>query len=174
MCLQGPMTFFPIYVRAHGGSLDTVSDLWVLMLLVEIPLVALSGASLARLGPRGLLATGVLAGGLRWLVCGFAGESFWIYPAQLLHGVVIAGLIIGAPLYVEATVPERLRSTAQGVLAMIGVSTGGIISNLASGWVLEQRGVDAIYLAGGVGAILLGALLPLIIPPPHRPDENSP
>jgi PPP family 3-phenylpropionic acid transporter len=169
LCLQGPMSLFPIFVRAHGGTLDSVSHMWILMLIPEIPLIALSGAGLARLGPRGLLAVGVLAGGLRWTVCGLAPSLAWIYPVQMLHGVVVAGLVIGGPLYVEAAVPERLRSTGQGILAMVGVSVGGISSQLVAGWLLEHVGPNAPYLAGGVGALVLGALIPFWIPPATRP-----
>ncbi|HEY5659043.1 MAG TPA: MFS transporter [Myxococcota bacterium] len=167
--LQGPMWFFPVYVRAHNGTLEAVSQLWVLMLIPEIPLIALSGAGLQRLGARGLLALGVIAGGVRWTVCGLAPGSDWIFAAQLLHGVVVTGLVIGAPLYVDAAVPERLRSTGQGVLAMAGLSLGGISSNLATGWLLEHFGPDAPYIAGGVGALVLGILVPLWLPPARRP-----
>lgn len=171
LTLQGPMGLFPLYVRAHGGSIDTVSQLWVPMLLVEIPLVALSGASLARLGARGLLGMGVVAGGIRWAVCGFMPESPLVYPLQALHGVVVAGLVIGAPLYVEAAVPERLRSTGQGLLAMVGVSLGGIVSNIGCGWLLEHYGPDAPYAISGLAALALGALLPILLPRPSRPTE---
>jgi MFS family permease len=163
------MSLFPIFVRAHGGTLDSVSHMWILMLIPEIPLIALSGAGLARLGPRGLLAVGVLAGGLRWTVCGLAPSLAWIYPVQMLHGVVVAGLVIGGPLYVEAAVPERLRSTGQGILAMVGVSVGGISSQLVAGWLLEHVGPNAPYIAGGIGALLLGALVPFLLPPASRP-----
>jgi len=171
--LQGPMWFFPVYVRAHDGTLDAISQMWVLMLIPEIPLVALSGAGLRRLGARGLLALGVLAGGVRWTVCGLAPDSDWILLAQLLHGVVVMGLVIGAPLYVEAAVPERLRSTGQGVLAMAGVSLGGISSNLVTGWLLEHFGADAPYIAGGVGALALGILVPFWLPRARRPASNT-
>ncbi len=93
----------------------------------------------------------------------------WIYALQILHGVTVAGFILGAPLYVEAVVPERLRSTGQGLLTMLGASLGGITSALGSGWLLERVGPDAPYVAGGVGALLLGALVPLALPPPGRP-----
>jgi PPP family 3-phenylpropionic acid transporter len=168
--LQGPMGLFPILVESHGGSLHSVSHMWILMLILEIPLVALSGASLARIGPRGLLTLGVLAGGLRWAVCGFATDLIWIYPASLLHGVVVAGLVIGGPLYVDAAVPPRLRSTGQGMLAMIGVSVGGICSNLMAGWLLEHAGTSAPYIAGGLGALVLGCLTPVLLPPASRPS----
>jgi PPP family 3-phenylpropionic acid transporter len=169
LCLQGPMGLFPIFVRSHGGSLASVSHMWILMLVLEIPLIALSGASLARIGPRGLLTVGVLAGGLRWTVCGFAGDMVWIYPVQILHGVVVAGLVIGGPLYVDAAVPPRLRSTGQGMLAMFGVSVGGISSNLAAGWLLENVGSDAPYIAGGLGGLLLACLVPVLLPPASQP-----
>jgi PPP family 3-phenylpropionic acid transporter len=173
LTLQGPMGFFPVYVAAHGGSVDTVSRLWVWMLLVEIPLVALSGTSLSRLGARGLLGIGVAAGGVRWLVCGLLPDSPLVHPVQGLHGVVVVGLVIGAPLYVEATVPERLRSTGQGLLAMVGVSLGGIASNVSCGWLLDRYGPDAPYAVSGVAALALAAGLPLLLPRPDRPDDGS-
>lgn len=173
LCLQGPQVLFPVFVRSHGGSVDTVSRMWILMLLLEIPLIALSGATLERIGARGLLGIGVFAGGLRWTVCGFAPDLTLVWPVQLLHGVVVAGLIIGGPLYVEQSVPERLRSTGQGTLAMVGFGLGGITSNLGAGWLLEHVGPQAPYALGGLGALALGLLLPLILPPPRRPRSET-
>jgi PPP family 3-phenylpropionic acid transporter len=171
--LQGPMGMFALWVRAHGGSAESVSWMWIAMLLVEIPLIALSGKTLTRIGPRGLLAIGVLAGGLRWTVCGFTADLRWVYLASLLHGVTVTGLVVGAPLYVEAVVPQRLRSTGQGILAMVGVSLGGISSNLGTGWLIEHVGTDAPYIVGGIGALALGALVPLILPPPHELEPGE-
>lgn len=173
-CLQGPMGMFALWVRAHGGSSESVSWMWIAMLLVEIPLIALSGSTLTRIGPRGLLAIGVLAGGLRWTVCGFTADLRWVYLVSLLHGVTVTGLVVGAPLYVEAVVPQRLRSTGQGLLAMAGLSIGGISSNLVTGWLIEHVGADAPYIAGGLGALALGALVPLILPPPDEFEPDAP
>jgi MFS family permease len=170
--LQGPMAMFSIFARAHGGSVDTISHLWVLMIALELPLIALSGASIERVGARGLLAIGLLAGGARWLVCGFAPDSRWMVPAQVLHGVVVAGLVIGAPLYVEAVVPEQLRSTGQNLLAMVGVSAGGLLSNIGSGFLLDAVGPDAPYQVGGMAALAVAALLPWWLPAPQRADPE--
>ncbi len=173
LCLQGPMILLPIFVRAHGGSLDAVSWMWIPMLLVEIPVIALLGETIARIGARGLLATGVMAGGLRWLVCGLSSDLSWIFAVQVLHGITVAGLILGAPLYVDAVVPARLRSTGQGMLAMVGVSLGGISSCLGGGWLFENVGPDAPYLAAGIGALILGCAIPLLIPPPVRAETGE-
>jgi PPP family 3-phenylpropionic acid transporter len=170
--LQGPMVMFPIFVRAHGGSLDTVSQMWILMLLVEIPLFAVCGETLQRIGPRGLLAMGVIAGGIRWAVSGLCADLDWIFAVQLLHGVTVVGLMIGCPLYVEAVVPERLRSTGQGMLAMVGASLGGICSFLFTGWLMDYVGTDVPYIAAGTFALVLGCAIPLIIPPAVRADAG--
>jgi PPP family 3-phenylpropionic acid transporter len=171
--LQGPMILFPLFVRAHGGSLDWISWMWIPMLIVEIPVIALLGETVARIGARGLLATGVIAGGLRWLVCGLSSDLTWIFAVQILHGITVAGLLLGAPLYVDAVIPARLRSTGQGMLAMIGISLGGIISCLIAGWLLENIGPDAPYLAGGIGGLILGCAIPLIIPPVARVGDDG-
>jgi PPP family 3-phenylpropionic acid transporter len=170
LSLQGPMGLFPVFIRSRGGDIDTVSGMWVLMLLVEVPLIAFSGLGLQRIGERGLLAVGVLAGGIRWVVCGLTADWRILYPIQLLHGVTVTGLMLGAPLYLEAVVPERLRSTGQGVLAMIGVGCGGILSNVFSGWLLEHVGTSVPYLIGGLTALLLGSTVTLVLPAvPSRP-----
>lgn len=162
--LQGPMQLFPLFVRDRGGDLTTVGHMWIVMLLLEIPLVALSGAGLRRLGPRGLLAAGVLAGGARWLVCALSDDMAVLYPIQLLHGIVVAGLLLGAPLYLELIVPERLRATGQGLLATIGVGLGGILSNAACGWLIDHIGIDRTYAIGGIGGLALGAAVTWILP----------
>jgi PPP family 3-phenylpropionic acid transporter len=171
--LQGPMGLFPVYVRAHGGDLAAVGRMWVLMLLLEIPLVLLSGAGLVRIGPRGLLAMGVLAGGVRWVVCGLFEDLRVIYPVQLLHGVTVVGVLLGAPLYLEQAAPERLRSTAQTLLATAGVGWGGTASNAAAGWLLEHAGTNAPYLAGGLGALVLGCAVPWVLPRPVRAGADE-
>ncbi len=165
--LSGPMWLFPVYVRAHGGDMDAIRRMWILMLIVEIPLVAYSGAGLKHLGSRGLLALGVLAGGLRWTVSGISDDLTVIYSVQMLHGVMVAGLLLGGPLYLDAVVPERLRSTGQALLSMVGMGIGGIVSNAGSGWLLEHVGPNAPYVVGGVGALAVGSLVFWILPSPE-------
>ena len=55
---------------------------------------------------------------------------------------------------------------------MVGFSLGGILSNVACGWLFEHAGPRVPYLLGGVGALVLGMLVPLILPRPE-PSINS-
>lgn len=170
---QGPMTLFPIYVRALGGDMHTVGQMWIVMLVLEIPLVAASGLGFGRFGARRLLGIGTAACGLRWVVCALTDDVRWVYSAQLLHGVVVAGLMVGGSLYLDLIVPARLRSTAQSLLAMAGAGLGTIASNVAAGWLLDRVGVTAPYLIGGIGALGLGVLAPWALPPSRDEATES-
>jgi MFS family permease len=156
--LHGPMLLFPVFVTARGGSIDTVGQMWVVMILLEIPLIAWAGASVRRIGAPGLLQLGVLLAGFRWLACGLSDDMPVIFAVQLVHAVAVAGLGIGAPLYLDALVPESLRSTGQSLLAFAGVGIGGVLSTIGSGWLLEHVGIDSVYLAGGAGAVVLSVV----------------
>ena len=166
--LHGPMVLFPIYVTARGGSIDTVGQMWVVMILVEVPLIAYSGASIRRIGAPGLLQLGVLLAGFRWLVCGLSDDLPVIFAVQLVHAVAVAGLGIGAPLYLDALVPENLRSTGQSLLAVGGVGVGGVLSTTGAGWLLQHAGIDAVYLVGGCGALVLSVIGRRWLPAPER------
>jgi PPP family 3-phenylpropionic acid transporter len=168
---QGPMWLFPIFVRARGGDIETIRSMWVLMLIVEIPLVLATGSGLRRFGARGLLAVGVFIGGLRWLLCALVTDLRLLYMVQMLHGATVVGLLIGGPLYLDVVAPQKLRSTAQAVLSMVGVGIAGIASNLGSGWILDTAGIDALYAWAGVGSALLGCLVWWILPAPVRADD---
>jgi PPP family 3-phenylpropionic acid transporter len=168
VCVQGPMVMFPLYVRSFGGSIDTIGNLWVLMLLLEVPLVLLTGTGVARIGARGLLGIALIAAGVRWITCGLTTNPWLVYPVQLLHGVVVAGLMLGAPLYLDVIVPERLRSTGQTFLTVIGVGIGGIASTAGAGWLIDHFSTSAPYLVGGAGALLLGLSAWVILPQPER------
>jgi PPP family 3-phenylpropionic acid transporter len=162
------MWLFPIFVRSRGGDIETIRNMWVYMLVVEIPLVLASGSGLQRLGARGLLGVGVIVGGLRWLLCAFIQDLQLLSLVQILHGVTVVGLLMGGPLYLDVVAPEKLRSTAQALLSMVGVGIAGIVSNLGSGWLLDNAGINVLYAATGVGSALLGCFVWWILPAPER------
>jgi len=86
--------------------------------------------------------------------------------------VVVTGLLLGAPLYLELIVPDRLRSTGQGLLATVSIGLGGILSNAACGWLIDHIGMDATYAIGGIGGLLLGASIRLVLPEPQMDTDD--
>jgi PPP family 3-phenylpropionic acid transporter len=173
LLLYGPMWLFPVFVRERGGDVSTIRGMWIVMLVFEIPLVLSTGRGLKRLGPRGLLAAGVFFGGVRWLMCTWITNPFLLYAAQALHGVTVVGVNLGAPLYLDAVTPGKLRSTAQAILSMVSAGIAGILSNVGSGWLLEHRGIDAIYWIGGIGCVALGSLIGVVLPAVANLEETA-
>jgi MFS transporter, PPP family, 3-phenylpropionic acid transporter len=171
---NGPIWLFPIFVRSRGGDIETIRNMWIYMLIVEIPLILASGSGLKRLGARGLLGVGVFVGGLRWILCAITTDLQLLSVVQTLHGVTVVGLLMGAPLYLDIITPEKLRSTAQAVLSMVALGIAGIVSNLGSGWLLEQAGVDILYIVTGIGSVILGVLVWWILPLPEVLRESPP
>lgn len=153
--LSGPIVLFPVFVAERGGTIETVSRLWIPMLLLEVPLVWFAGAGLRRVGARGLIAAGIALDGARWLITALTPSLFWVFGIQLLHGAVVVGLIIGMQLYVEGEVPARLRATGQTVLGTV-MSIGAVLSHLWAGAALEHLGADAPYFISGPISIGLG------------------
>jgi PPP family 3-phenylpropionic acid transporter len=170
--MHGPMWLFPLFVRSRGGDLDTIRGMWILMLLCEVPLVLLTGRGLKRLGARGLLAVGVFAGGLRWTLCAVLADPVLLFAVQALHGVTVVGLNLGSPLYLDTVAPERLRSTAQGILSMVGMGIAGIASNSVAGWLVDQGDTDTLYFICGVGSLALGSMTGWLLPAKAERDEK--
>ena len=170
---QGPMWLFPIFVRSRGGDIDTVRWMWIWMLIVEIPLVLSAGSGLRRIGARGLLMIGVLAGGLRWILCALVTDLPVLHAVQMLHGLTVVGLMLGGPLYLDVVTPERLRSTAQAMLSMVGIGIAGMISTTGAGWLLDHGGIDAIYIIAGSGSLALGCLASWALPSVEKHERAA-
>ncbi|HXC49830.1 MAG TPA: MFS transporter [Candidatus Limnocylindrales bacterium] len=171
--LQGPLVMFPLYVRSLGGGLDVVSHMWIWMLAFEIPLLAGVAAAPSWIGARELIGIGIAADATRWLVCASAHSLDAIYYVQVLHGVAVAGFVVGSALYVEAVVPGKLRSTAQGLVYMIGVGIGGVVSSAAAGALVDAYGPRAPALVGGLGGAMLAIALPWVLPKVSRHSHDD-
>jgi sugar phosphate permease len=150
-----------------------IRGMWILMLVVEIPLVLSTGSGLKRLGARGLLTVGVFVGGLRWLLSALITDTHLLFAVQALHGVTVVGLNLGSPLYLDTVAPEKLRSTAQGILSMVSLGIAGISSNTAAGWLVDQGGTDRLYLICGIGSLTLAFLAGWILPAPNHRSAAS-
>ena len=155
--VSAPMLFFPLYVRARGGSVSDVSHMWIWMLLLEAPLIFVSGRLFERFGVARMITAAAAGGGLRWLVCACLPSLTFVYPMQLFHALLVTGLGVGTSLYVERVVPGRLRSTGQALVVMVGASIGGVASSTLGGAIVDRFGVDPLYFGYGAGAMLWSA-----------------
>jgi MFS family permease len=158
------MVLFPVFVRSRGGDAGTVSRMWIFMLCAETLLMLTAAAVYRRLGPRLAIALGVFAWGLRWFLCAFWHDMSWLYPLQVLHGVMVVSLQVGAPLFIETLVPSRLRASGQAGFNLVGSGLGSVLSNILTGVVVDAYGVDRAMSIAGCAGIALGLAVPWLLP----------
>ncbi|MEZ4218058.1 MAG: MFS transporter, partial [Myxococcota bacterium] len=168
LSMQGPMQMFPLLVRSHGGGVDAIARMWLVMIALEAPLMFVLGRSVDRFSARGIVAIGIVASAVRWLVSGATDDLRVLTAVQALHGVTVWGVMMGMPLYVDALVPERLRATGQSAVGLAGSCLGAVASNLVAGWLVDAGGGRAPALAGGALALACALLLPVLLPRPPR------
>ena len=166
--LDGPMFMFPIFVSsvAPEDPVGTLKWLWLIMLVPEIVIIAMAGFMRRQIGVRLLMFTGLAAGGVKWVLCGFWGDNAEVlHGAMFIHSLYVVGALVAMPLYVNYLIPVELRSTGQGLATMISSSLGGgICSNFAAGWLIDHVGPAAPQMYGGIGALILLCVAPFFVP----------
>lgn len=168
--LSSPISLFPILITEKGGDVQMIGLLWIPMLVLEVPLIFYASKGLKRVGAKNFILIGILCDALRWLATIFAPNLFWIFVFQMFHGIVVVGLFIGMQLYVEKTIPVRLRASAQTVLGMV-MGLGSVASYIWSGAVLESMPITVPYLISGTLAIVL-CLFAFWLLPNQSTSEN--
>lgn len=156
--MQGPIQNFPLILKANGGGADLIGPTWVIMLVIEIPLLRTSSRFAVRVGPRWLFCAGLMGEAVRWSLTAFAPDLLTLQLTQALHGVGIVGLFVGLPLLLAAGIPRHLHSSAQTFVNVAGAGLGATLSNLVFGLMLEKSG-PALPLLTCACAALAAALL---------------
>ncbi|MFN8643012.1 MAG: hypothetical protein U0802_15675 [Candidatus Binatia bacterium] len=108
---------------------------------------------------------------MRWLACAASHDLAVRNSVQLLHGVVVAGLLLGGPLYLESIVlraPARHRPEP----ALDRRRRPRRHPLQCRRRLIDRIGIDATYALGGVGGILLGLSVTAILPQPTPPMDT--
>ncbi|MBI4263960.1 MAG: MFS transporter [Acidobacteria bacterium] len=155
----GPV--LPLYLGQLGYRADVVP----LFAGALFSVLAFSGAAgnqlaarlLARLSPRTLIATSVLASAAALAAFSFARTS-WI----LVSSMAIAGLGLGTSMTAVyaaagAVIPRHVHATAFGVLtsaSLIGVAASPVLSGLVA-----ARSIRVVFIAGAAALVAVAAVV---------------
>ncbi|HEX5653968.1 MAG TPA: nucleoside permease [Chitinophagaceae bacterium] len=138
-------------------SLGQVSEV-VFMLLMPLLFI--------RLGVKKMLAIGMLAWVLRYVLFAFgnADEGYWmLLGGIILHGICYDFFFVTGQIYTDNLAGEKFKSAAQGMITLATYGVGMLIGSLLSGRIVDKYLVDGVHdwqtiwliPAGIAGVVLL-------------------
>ena len=148
-------TFASITWQAQGLDGLTIAGLWVLGVLAEIVVFALS--TRLMLQPATMLVIGAVAAVMRWLVTAQEPQVAVLAVVQLAHGLTFGLTLVGTMGLLVRHVPAQVMARGQGYFA----ACSGIVSSSASilsGAVYARYGqgvYDMMAVMAGTGGLLI-------------------
>jgi PPP family 3-phenylpropionic acid transporter len=159
-------TFASITWQTSGLGGLTIAALWVLGVLAEIVVFALSPRF--TLSPAMLMVLGGLCAGIRWLITAQQPPVAILAVVQMMHGLTYGLTQVGTMGLLLRHVPSQLTATAQGYLtACIGIALSS--AAMLSGIIYAQHGRSVYYAMAAMA--LAGALVMWWAR--HRADARS-
>jgi PPP family 3-phenylpropionic acid transporter len=161
-------TFASITWQASGMSGLTIAVLWVLGVLAEIVVFALSPRF--TLAPALLVVIGALSAVARWLVTAQEPSVAVLSVVQLAHGLTYGLTQVGIMGLLVRHVPVHVMARGQGYLA----ACGGIVTSVASilsGMVYAGYGQRVYYMMAAmalVAAIVMWCARKRLAHQPHK------
>ena len=132
----------------------------------EIVFMLLMPWFIVRLGIKKMLLVGMAAWTTRYLLFAYgnAGPGMWmLYLGILLHGVCYDFFFVTGQIYVDKQADVRIRSAAQGFIALVTLGAGQAIGSWLSGAVVDmhttgvgtavQHDWRAIWIVPAIGAL---------------------
>jgi nucleoside transporter len=128
-----------------GVSPTNVSGVMTIAQIAEIFVMAfILPWAIKKIGLRNVLAIGVIAWPLRYLIFAI-GQPAWLVIASLsLHGFCYVFFFTAAFIYVDSVAPEDVRHSAQSLITLITLGIGNYLGSLFAGWIKD------FFTAGGV------------------------
>lgn len=137
--------FMGIFIRQLGGSADTVGYAWTVAALSEVPVMAAGGYLLARFSELKLLALAAAVFSVRWALFCVVSDPWVIVLFQLTHSLSFGLFFICSVSYMGSLVPDRLRSSGQGLLASFLGGLAGIAGSSLGGLLMTGLGSKSLY-----------------------------
>jgi nucleoside transporter len=127
---------------------------------------------LVRLGVKRMLLIGMATWTLRYLMFAFgdASSAIWmLYLGIVVHGVCYDFFFVTGQIYVDQRADIRIRSAAQGFIALVTLGAGQLIGSLLSGAIVDRyalpggghdwRSIWVVPAAGAFAVLILFAVL---------------
>ena len=180
--------FFNWTGRFLGSAEVGIPGNWIMPVMsigqiAEILTMLVLGIVLKRLGWRWTLVIGVLGHAARFAVFAYMPEHAWlVVTVNVLHGVCYAFFFATVYIFVDAYLPQDIRSSAQGLFNLMILGGGALLANSICPWLIndvyssgptDARVTDfqALFELPMYTAIGAALVLALLFRPPAQPQQ---
>lgn len=158
--------FRAIYLNSIGLGDEAIGRLWLLLIPGEVICFTYARKLAERYSPGLLMMIGTAIGGLRWMLLARSGPPL-LYAVEFMHGISFAVYFPAATAFVGATVPAKLRGTAQTIFFAFGFGIGGSIGAFIGGRIYDAYGLVPVLTLGGTILTVTALLMWLLLPDPR-------
>lgn len=120
----------------------------------EIPTALVATRIARRIGLRGLFAVASVLNAVVLLAWTQTDAIPLIVATRTLTGLAFAGLFVALVLTIQATLPQRLQATGQGLFQAIAFGGAGILADLVGGTLFGSAGANPLFAMASVFALL--------------------
>lgn len=156
LCLGYFYNFFSIHFTSlPGGTTGLLGLAYFISASSEIPFLIFSDKLFEKLGAGKLMCISALTMLIRWTVLATCTSIPVVMVSQLLHGWGFIVMTVSMAKYINAIVPDELKSSGQmllsiggyGIARSFGILGGGLLSNAMGG---TQQGFILTAIIAGI------------------------
>jgi len=138
-----PLSFYYAFANAFFNEEGMVNAANKMSLgqVSEIVFMVLMPFFFKRLGVKKMILVGVIAWIARYVLFAYGnneGLVFMFYLGILLHGICYDFFFVTGQIYVDKFAPEKLRSSAQGLITLATYGVGMFIGSIVAGQVVQH------------------------------------
>ena len=154
-------SFFSLFLqqRLH---IESISGLWAIGSIAEIPVILFGGTLLKRFRTEGLLALSLLAISIRIFGYSLLPSLPVLIALQFLHALTFGGLHMSAINLVNTYTSPSRRAMGMAIYAAVGNGIPAFIASALGGIVLQRWGFPTMFGLYSIFPLVGVALMPIL------------
>jgi NHS family xanthosine MFS transporter len=164
-----------LYVVKYSTIIMSISQISETLFILAIPFF------LRKFGIKKVMLISMFAWVLRFglFAYGNPGDLLWmIILSNIIYGMAFDFFNISGSLFVETTVDNKIRASAQGLFMMMTNGFGAIIGSLASGYLIDNYFTEAngmkdwnsIWITFAIYALVITVFFAILFKHKHDPE----
>lgn len=179
-----PLSFYYNFTNLflNEKGMQSTAGIQALGQVSEILFMVLMPLLFIRLGVKKMLAIGMLAWSLRYLMFAYGniGAGYWMLIVGIvLHGICYDFFFVTGQIYTDKLAGERFKSAAQGLITLATYGVGMMIGSLVSGPIVDAyktgnlHNWTAIWIVPATIALVVVVIFLLLFKENAQPERST-